>query len=451
MARPANMVAPWPSILHVHFFFLFSISILSLRPEICLSYNLVNETDRISLLEFKAKIAADPYGILSSWNDSVNFCKWQGVICGRKHHRVTSLNLHGLSLSGTISSYAGNLTFLRFLNLAGNRFYGEIPQEVGRLFRLRHLNLRNNTLGGEIPINISFCSELRVMNLADNGLVGKIPAELGSLKKLVTLFLGPNNLTGKIPHSVGNLSSLQRFYVSYNHMEGNIPNELGQITSLTVLALGPNNLVGSIPSNLYNMSSITVLSVSQNQLHGKLPANIGLTLPNLQIFGIGMNQFSVSIPLSMTNASYLEIVDISANSFTGQVPINLGDLKGLQRLNLELNFLGNNSSKDLAFITSLSNCSNLQALSLADNNFGDVLPSTIVNISTLGDLSLGRNQISGRFTCWHITVAIIFILAKPAFSRKKREIYSLLQVNMIDLPELLVSALGQHKTLLLFL
>ncbi|KAJ9160283.1 hypothetical protein P3X46_025697 [Hevea brasiliensis] len=403
MARPANMVAPWPSILHVHFFFLFSISILSLRPEICLSYNLVNETDRISLLEFKAKIAADPYGILSSWNDSVNFCKWQGVICGRKHHRVTSLNLHGLSLSGTISSYAGNLTFLR------------------------------------------------VMNLADNGLVGKIPAELGSLKKLVTLFLGPNNLTGKIPHSVGNLSSLQRFYVSYNHMEGNIPNELGQITSLTVLALGPNNLVGSIPSNLYNMSSITVLSVSQNQLHGKLPANIGLTLPNLQIFGIGMNQFSVSIPLSMTNASYLEIVDISANSFTGQVPINLGDLKGLQRLNLELNFLGNNSSKDLAFITSLSNCSNLQALSLADNNFGDVLPSTIVNISTLGDLSLGRNQISGRFTCWHITVAIIFILAKPAFSRKKREIYSLLQVNMIDLPELLVSALGQHKTLLLFL
>ncbi|XP_057990697.1 putative receptor-like protein kinase At3g47110 [Hevea brasiliensis] len=218
-----------------------------------------NETDRISLLEFKSKIATDRYGILSSWNDSVNFCKWHGITCSSKHHRVASLKLQGMSLSGTISPYIGNLTFLRFLNLADNRFYGEIPQEVGRLFRLRLLNLSDNTLRGEIPINISFCSELRIMSLAFNSLVGKIPAELGSLKKLVTLFLSSNNLTGKIPHS--------------------------------------------------------------NQLQGKLPANIGLTLPNLQIFEIGMNQFHGSIPVSWTNASVqLEIFDIYANSFTGQVP-----------------------------------------------------------------------------------------------------------------------------------
>ncbi|KAJ9160278.1 hypothetical protein P3X46_025692 [Hevea brasiliensis] len=390
------LVAPWPSILHFHLIFLFSMSILNLQPEICLSNNMGNVTDRISLLEFKAKIASDPFGILSSWNDSVNFCQWQGVICGPKHHRVVSLNLHGLSLSGTISSYTGNLTFLRVLNLSDNKFYGEIPQEVGRLFRLRHFYLKNNTLGGEIPINISFCSELRVISLAINRLVGEIPAELGSLKKLVALLLGSNNLQGKIPRSVGNLSSLQGFFVTYNHMEGNIPNELGQITSLTKLGVGANNLVGSIPSTLYNISSIVALSFADNQLHGRLPANIGLTLPNLQIFQIGVNQFHGSIPDSLTNASQLEIFDISSNRFTGQVPINLGDLNGLQRLNLERNFLGNNSSQDLAFITSLLNCSNLQKLYLADNNFGGVLPSTIANMSTLGDLGLGMNQISGR-------------------------------------------------------
>ncbi|KAJ9160286.1 hypothetical protein P3X46_025700 [Hevea brasiliensis] len=394
MAR--YLVAPWPSVLHFHLIFLFSMSILSLQPEICLSNSMGNVTDRISLLEFKAKIVSDPFGILSSWNDSVNFCQWQGVICGLKHHRVVSLNLHGLSLSGTISSYTGNLTFLRVLNLSDNKFYGEIPQEVGRLFRLRHFYLKNNTLGGQIPINISFCSELRVISLAINRLVGEIPAELGSLKKLVALLLGSNNLTGKIPHSVGNLSSLQGFFVTYNHMEGNIPNELGRITSLTQLGMGVNNLVGSIPSTLYNISSIVALSFTENQLHGRLPANIGLTLPNLQIFQIGGNQFHGSIRDSLTNASQLEIFDIASNRFTGQVPINLGDLNGLQRLNLERNFLGNNSSQDLAFITSLLNCSNLQKLYLADNNFGGVLPSTIANMSTLGDLGLGINQISGR-------------------------------------------------------
>ncbi|XP_057990710.1 LRR receptor-like serine/threonine-protein kinase EFR [Hevea brasiliensis] len=394
MAR--YLVAPWPSVLHFHLIFLFSMSILSLQPEICLSNSMGNVTDRISLLEFKAKIASDPYGILSSWNDSVNFCQWQGVICGPKHHRVVSLNLHGLSLSGTLSPYTGNLTFLRVLNLSDNKFHGEIPQEVGRLFRLRLFYLKNNTLGGEIPINISFCSELRVISLAINRSVGEIPAELGSLKKLVALLLGSNNLKGKIPHSVGNLSSLQGFFVTYNHMEGNIPNELGRITSLTMLGMGINNLVGSIPSTLYNISSIVALSVSDNQLHGRLPANIGLTLPNLQIFQIGGNQFHGSIPDSLTNASQLEIFDISSNRFTGQVPINLGDLNGLQRLNLERNFLGNNSRQDLAFITSLLNCSNLQKLYLADNNFGGALPSTIANMSTLGDLGLGMNQISGR-------------------------------------------------------
>ncbi|XP_057990711.1 putative receptor-like protein kinase At3g47110 [Hevea brasiliensis] len=396
MARPANLVAPGLSILRVHLIFLFSMSKLSLQPEIYLSYSMGNENDRISLLEFRAKIA-HPRGILSSWNDSVHFCKWQGFTCGSKHRRVTSLNLQGLSLSGTTFPYTGNLTLLGFLNLADNRFYAEIPQEVGRLFRLRYLNLSDNTLGREIPINITFCSELRIMSLAFNGLVGKIPAELGSSKKLVTLFLTSNNLTGKIPHTVGNLSSLQRFSVSFNHIEGNIPNELGQITSLIVLAMGPNNLVGSIPSNLNNISSIAELSVPQNQLHGRLPANIGLTLPNLQIFEIGGNNFHGSIPISLTNASMqLEILDISYNSFRGQVPINVGDLNGLQFLNLEHNFLGNNSSKDLAFFTSLSNCSNLENLYLAENNFGGVLPCTIVNMSTLVDVTLGTNQMFGR-------------------------------------------------------
>ncbi|OAY38521.2 putative receptor-like protein kinase At3g47110 [Manihot esculenta] len=396
MAHLANLGAPWSSILHVHLIFLVSITMLSLQPEICLSFKMGNETDRLALLEFKANIASDPYGTLRSWNNSVNFCKWQGVTCGRKHHRVTSLDLHELSLSGTVSPYIGNLTFLRFLNLSDNRFYGEIPQEVGRLFRLRIFSLKNNILRGEIPVNISLCSELRIMTLAFNGLVGKIPAELSSLKKLMGLFLGTNKLTGKIPHSFGNLSSLQHLFLVYNHLEGNIPNELGRITSLTMLGIGVNNLVGPIPSTLYNISSITALSVADNQLHGRLPEKIGLTLPNLQIFQIGDNKFHGSIPASLTNASQLQILDIGSNRLTGQIPKNLGDLTGLQRLNMEKNFLGNNSSQDLAFITSLSNCSNLRKLYLTDNNFGGVFPATIVNMSTLVDLGLGTNQISGR-------------------------------------------------------
>uniref|UniRef100_A0A2N9I386 non-specific serine/threonine protein kinase n=1 Tax=Fagus sylvatica TaxID=28930 RepID=A0A2N9I386_FAGSY len=50
-----------------------------------------NETDRLALLEFKAKITLDPFGVMSSWNDSIHFCQWRGVTCGRRHQRVTVL------------------------------------------------------------------------------------------------------------------------------------------------------------------------------------------------------------------------------------------------------------------------------------------------------------------------------------------------------------------------
>ncbi len=122
---------------------------------------LSNETDRLALLHFKQSITSDPFGILSSsWNDSVSFCNWPGITCGRRHPRVTRLNLQGQNLKGLISPHIGNLTFLRFINLQNNSFSGEIPQQVGYLFRLQHLYLSNNTFGGRIPVSLMNCSKL---------------------------------------------------------------------------------------------------------------------------------------------------------------------------------------------------------------------------------------------------------------------------------------------------
>ncbi|XP_015579467.1 putative receptor-like protein kinase At3g47110 [Ricinus communis] len=382
--------------VHVHVIFVVFASMLYFQQAAnCLSLT-ENDTDRLALLEFKAKIVHDPHGIFDSWNDSVNFCEWRGVTCGHKHRRVSSLNLRGLSLLGSISPYIRNLTFLRFLNFANNRFHGEIPQEIGHLFRLRHLNLRNNSFGGEIPGNISYCSKLRIINFEANSLVGEIPDQLGSLKKLVTLFLGVNNLTGRIPLSIGNLSSLKKFSAPFNKLEGDVPNELGLLKSLRFFGIGANYLTGTIPATLYNISSIIAFSAPANQLNGSLPANIGNTLPNLQRFGIGANQFHGSIPISFTNASQLKRLDISGNIFTGGVPINLGNLQALQWLNLEFNLLGRNTSKDLSFIKSLSNCSNLVVLYFDANNFGGQLPSFIGNLSNLQELGIGSNHISGE-------------------------------------------------------
>ena len=95
-----------------------------------------NETDRLALLEFKAKITLDPFGVMTSWNNGIHFCQWRGVTCGRRHQRVTVLDLYSLKLVGSISPHVGNLSFLRNLTLQNNTFHNEIPQEIGRLHKL---------------------------------------------------------------------------------------------------------------------------------------------------------------------------------------------------------------------------------------------------------------------------------------------------------------------------
>ena len=167
--------------MHLHVILIFSKNLL--QPTITANAP-TNETDRLALIKFKESMTHDSHMMLSSWNDSMHFCHWFGITCGRRHQRVTVLDLQGYKLRGSISPHISNLTFLRIINLQNNSFYGKIPHGVGHLFRLQELYLNSNTLEGEVPSILSNCSNAIVINLYRNNLNGKIPAEFGSLKKL---------------------------------------------------------------------------------------------------------------------------------------------------------------------------------------------------------------------------------------------------------------------------
>ncbi|XP_030963027.1 probable LRR receptor-like serine/threonine-protein kinase At3g47570 [Quercus lobata] len=355
-----------------------------------------NETDRLALLDFKAKISKDPLGVMSSWNDSIHFCQWKGVSCGRRHQRVTVLNLQSQKLVGSISPNVGNLSFLWKLNLENNSFYNKIPPEIGRLQRLEVLLLNNNTIGGTIPSNLSSCAKLRVFHAAINNLVGEIPTELGTLSKLRIFAIHKNVLTGIIPPSFGNLSSLEGFCAAYNNLGGSIPDSFGQLTKLKIFAVGSNRLSGTIPPLFFNISSITKIDVAVNQIQGHLPSDIGITLPNLETFTISNNQFIGSIPISISSASNLHILNLAENKLTGKVP-SLEKLNRVRLFSIAENQLGNGGANDLSFLCSLSNATNLRDLEINTNNFGGELPKCIGNISTsLTFFYLNNNKISGN-------------------------------------------------------
>ncbi|XP_010256508.1 PREDICTED: probable LRR receptor-like serine/threonine-protein kinase At3g47570 [Nelumbo nucifera] len=383
--------------LSIYVFFLLFASLLGLEVStLTIATSLGNETDRLALLGFKNNHIYDPLGALNSWNESLHFCKWKGVTCGRKHQRITFLDLSDNRLEGILPPYIGNLTFLRGIYLSNNGFHGTIPQEIGRLFRLQFLNLSTNFLQGEIPTNLTRCHDLRVLDIRKNNLTGRIPNELGSLSKLTQMFLSKNSLTGRIPHSFGNLSSLEDLRISYNALEGNIPESMGQMTRLKTVVFDENKLSGTFPCSFYNISSIELFYATSNQLHGRLPADIDLTLPNLQQIGIACNHFTGRIPQSLSNISGLTLIDISSNNFLGPVPANLGNLQYLSTLDIGGNRLGTREANHLRFLTSLTNCTSLAYLELYENDLRGPFPNSITNLSTqLTRLIMNGNQISG--------------------------------------------------------
>ncbi|XP_031392069.1 probable LRR receptor-like serine/threonine-protein kinase At3g47570 [Punica granatum] len=353
-----------------------------------------NETDQLALLSFKS-VMVDQLGVLSSWSSSHHFCQWFGVTCGRRHRRVTKLDLQSQELSGTISPHIGNLSFLRVLDLQNNSFHSRIPLEVGHLSRLLHLYLNNNSLSGPIPPSLSSCSNLLNISLHHNMLQGYVPANLSSLSKLRVLLLQNNGLSGEIPLSVGNFSSLEYLYLGFNKLRGAVPDTLGNLRNLKDLSLVENNLVGNFPLSVANISSMEALDLGVNQLMGTLPLDLGITLPNLQFLSVIDNRFTGSIPKSISNMSQLNEFQITSNSFTGDV-LSFRKMSNLLWFSVYGNHLGSGQANDLNFLCSLTNSTNLNYLGIGDNNFGGEVPKCISNLSiTLEGFVLELNALSG--------------------------------------------------------
>ncbi|CAN6975717.1 unnamed protein product [Brassica oleracea var. botrytis] len=373
------------------FFFLSFIALMFLE-----AFGNSHETDKQALLKFKSQVSEEKKVMLSSWNNSFPLCRWTDVTCGRKHKRVTGLDLGGFKLGGVISPFIGNLSFLISLNFSDNSFGGTIPQELGNLFRIQQLLMPFNLLSGGIPTHLFNCSKLLELDLFSNHLGQGLPSELGSLRKLFNLELGKNNLRGKLPVSLGNLTSLIDLTFAENNLEGEIPDAIARLTQMEVFYLQSNHFSGVFPPAIYNLSSLQSLGMFGNGFSGNLRPDFGNLLPNLRGFFIGNNSLTGAIPSTFSNISTLQSLGMELNSLTGNIPPSFAKIQYLQLLYLSGNSLGSFSAGDLEFLVALTNCTHLQTLSVASNRLGGDLPASIANLSmNLNQLDIENNFISG--------------------------------------------------------
>eukprot|EP00253_Pinus_taeda_P015433 PITA_15433 len=425
------------------------------------------QVDIEALQTFKAFVTYDPSHALANWDFPANhICNWTGVTCNPHKLRVSGLNLYNMSLQGTIPPHLGNISFLGVLNLTLNSFSGIIPNELGELRRLKRLFLSENHLISSIPEALKDCTSLRLLNLSFNILTGTIPSGLGQLQNLRDLSLRTNGLTGKVPESLGNCSALEFLSLTNNFLSGTIPSQLGMLAKIKILSLAENQLSGGIPPSLLNctelrelyvennrltgeipweigtrLSKIEVLSLHGNQLSGGIPPSllnctelsllylndnrlageipweIGTKLSNLEILLLWGNEFGGTIPKSLGNCSQLYWLELSQNFLMGGIPLEFGKLRLLQDLEVSDNPLVN--AEPIPIFGALSNCTNLQGLSLANNDLKGDLPAIIGRLSqNLLYLYLSGNRFTGKIPqeMSNLTGLILLSLANNLFS-----------------------------------
>ncbi|CAB9507340.1 leucine rich repeat [Seminavis robusta] len=302
---------------------------------------------------------------------------------------LSSLDLEGCQLRGTLPTETGVLTTLKHCALSNNRLSGTIPSEVALMTRLDYLGLGNNLLTGKMPSELGTLHYLEVLHLQNNQLSSSIPYQIGHAWNLVNLNFQNNLLSGPIPSQLGNLR-LEYLEMSRNQLSGHLPSELGWCQTLVLLSAAHNKyLNGTLPSELGRLSFLEILSLAKTSIYGSIPTSFG-KMTTLLSLNLSNCQLGSSLPSELGRLSYLRMLELSHNKFSGTVPSAYGGLRRLEYLGMNRNnFTARRIPSGLGVLRDLT------YLGGSGCGFIGSLPSELYGLPKLTALDVSQNNITG--------------------------------------------------------
>ncbi|XP_022876827.1 LRR receptor-like serine/threonine-protein kinase EFR [Olea europaea var. sylvestris] len=142
-----------------------------------------------------------------------------------------------------------------------------------------------------------------------------------------------------------------------------------------------------------------------NSFHGILPKSFGNLSIFVEFFGANNCGNKGIIPKEIGNMSNLIQLDIGANEFTRAIPDTLGQLRKLQKLRLCFNKLGGSNLENLTLSNnqlhshipeSFGNPISLQNLDLSKKNLYGVIPKSLERLENLEYFNVSFNELGGE-------------------------------------------------------
>ncbi|MCE7065390.1 T9SS type A sorting domain-containing protein [Dyadobacter sp. CY326] len=419
------------------------------------SFSQTLEDDRLALVALY-NAANGPEWLDNNWvipgSPGNNPCGWSGVTC--ENGRVTSVDVSGETLKGTLPSAIGKLTALKKLlinaRFSTTRLTGDIPVELGNLTNLEELDIAGHafssknfqvigqlvnlktlwftplwsipnqlftlpkietlvlSLGqaservpiGPFPVGITKLTTLKTLVISSMGYTGQLPVELGNLTQLKLLVIGETFLEGRIPATIGNLTNLTQLGINGILYAGPIPPEIGKLRKLIGLHLNYNTHTGPIPSEINGLVNAIEISLEGNHLTSPLP-DLSALKPG--IINAEMNSFNFDGLEGHIDrfvyGGYLKQLEIPLYKVNDYYYVNAG---GTQAKNtykwyvngaLEATIVGDNrfySTKTGAHRVEITNL-DIPLLTLSSTTIGSALPVNL--ISFRGESGVNENRL----------------------------------------------------------
>jgi len=355
-----------------------------------------NQKDKQILLCFKHGLT-DPLGMLSTWSNKEDCCKWRGVHCNI-NGRVTNISLPCFTddddfiigsiktnkahcLEGKFHLSLFELEFLNYLDLSNNDFKSiHLPldcqnlslvntsHDSGNFSNVFYLDLsqNENLVIDDLRWLLRLSSSLEFLNLNSINLHKEtkwlqILTMLPSLSELYLSSCSLESVSPSLPYA--NFTSLEYLDLSGNDFFSKLPIWLFNLSGLSYLNLEANRFHGQIPETLLNLQNLYRLDLRDNMMNGTIPNWIG-KLGNLQHLNLYGNLLIGSIPTNVGNLSSLTTFDVVENNLTGSLPQSLGNLS-----NLEVLGVGQNSLNGVVTNQIFANLFNLKRLWLSSPFF----------------------------------------------------------------------------------